>query len=286
MTEISRIRKGGMTERRDLENSLLQNYHSFSGPDIRPFFFVDPFCIDSVRNTAKVEYSSGKISEVTFNRIVNLINEVSRSPIVGFGEIQTLTVSMASSVGPVRRLGENKVIQYLNGARTIAGSMVFAMLNRDIFASILQGSLPGYRKEAFTKPEFIDEIPPFQILINGENEYGASASGLLVDVKMTNFGTTFSVDDLYTEATYSYVAGQYVPFVDDPIAVMNQKMTSTQETSVSQMALRNTYSSNGNTLNYEAAFKNVLNSYDPLNRKIALYNLSLLIAQTTKEGRL
>ena len=58
----------------------------------------------------------------------------------------------------------------------------------------------------------MDEIPPFNVLIRGANEYGAMSSGILVNVVLTNFGTTFSVDDLYTEATYSYVADYYFFF--------------------------------------------------------------------------
>lgn len=43
---------------------------------------------------------------------------------------------------------------------------------------------------------------------------------------MTNFGTTFSIDDIYTESTYTYVAEQYFPIseYDDSRTIRKQLM--------------------------------------------------------------
>jgi len=70
-------------------------------------------------------------------------------------------------------------------------------------------------KDSISSPDYIDEIPPFNILIRGSNEFGAVASSILSDVKLFNFGTTFSVDDLYTESTYNFVARHFTPFTND-----------------------------------------------------------------------
>jgi len=131
-----------------------------------------------------------------------------------FAELQTLTISSARSVFGVRRLGEHHVHQYTRGARTIAGSMIFTTFTRDVFAEFYRVS--GY--DNFTDPTapfFVDQIPPFHLLISAANEYGLHAQAALINVNLTNFGTTMSVHDLQLESTYTYVAQFFFPFIQD-----------------------------------------------------------------------
>jgi len=131
-----------------------------------------------------------------------------------FAELQTLTISSARSVFGVRRLGEHHVHQYTRGARTIAGTMVFTTFTRDVFAEFYRVS--GYDDfNDRTAPFFVDQIPPFHLLISAANEYGINANAALINVHLTNFGTTMSVHDLQLESTYTYVAQFFFPFVQD-----------------------------------------------------------------------
>jgi hypothetical protein len=186
---------------------------SFSGADIQCFIFGDQLAltndnnwVDSSPNLTQEEkaYIKAGISKSRDERLVSVL-----------GELQTITISSARSFGPVRRLGEIEPVCYKGGARTIAGTMVFAVMNKDVFAQMYQGLADGMSDNITRGPDFVDNMPPFHILIRGYNEYGASASALLIDVKITNFGTTFSVDDMFTESTYNYVAKHYIPFVND-----------------------------------------------------------------------
>ena len=186
---------------------------SFSGADIQCFIFGDQLAltndnnwVDSSPNLTKdeKEYVKAGISKSRDQRLVTVL-----------GELQTITISSARSFGPVRRLGEIEPVCYKGGARTIAGTMVFAVMNKDVFAQMYQGLADGMSENITKGPDFVDSMPPFHILIRGYNEYGASASALLIDAKITNFGTTFSVDDMFTESTYNYVAKHYIPFVND-----------------------------------------------------------------------
>lgn len=132
----------------------------------------------------------------------------------GFVEIQnklqTITVSSARSVMPVRRIGETNPADYTRGSRTIAGSMVFTTTLRDAFVSALSKSLKD--GEPSTEPTiFVDQIPKFGMAFQASNELGGVSSALLVNITLTNFGTTFSIDDIYTESTFTYVAEQYFP---------------------------------------------------------------------------
>ena len=186
------------------------SFNSYSGTDIQCFFFGD-----DIGGISDEIDASTRLSDTEKEQLFDQYDKFRTRIIRPFGEIQTLSVSSARSFGPIRRLGEITPIQYKGGARTIAGSMVFAVLNRDIFTDYMEGLLSGLTDDGWSKPTFMDEIPPFNVLIRGANEYGAMSSGILVNVVLTNFGTTFSVDDLYTEATYSYVADYYFPFTDD-----------------------------------------------------------------------
>ncbi len=130
-----------------------------------------------------------------------------------FAELQTLTISSARSVYPVRRLGEAHAHQYTRGGRTIAGTMVFTSFNRDVFAEFYR--LHG--TDVFNPhiPMHVDQMPEFSILIQAANEYGAIAHMGLVGVTLSNFGTTLSIHDLMVESTYTYVARYMFPFVSN-----------------------------------------------------------------------
>jgi hypothetical protein len=125
-------------------------------------------------------------------------------------KLQTLTVSSARSVSPVRRLGETTPTAYTRGSRTIAGSMVFTTGLRDAFVNMLSKS---YKDGEPTREPvlFVDQIPKFSMVLQANNELGGISTALLVNITLTNFGTTFSIDDIYTESTFTYVAEQYMP---------------------------------------------------------------------------
>ena len=59
---------------------------------------------------------------------------------------------------------------------------------------------------------FVDQIPKFDMVFQGLNEVeGIVSQAILRGVTLTNFGTTFSIDDIYTESTFTYVAEEYFP---------------------------------------------------------------------------
>jgi hypothetical protein len=215
---------------------------SFSGADIQCFIFGDQLAltndsnwVDSSPNLTQDEKEFVKvgISKSRDQRLVTVL-----------GELQTITISSARSFGPVRRLGEIEPVCYKGGARTIAGTMVFAVMNKDVFAQMYQGLADGMSENITKGPDFVDSMPPFHILIRGYNEYGASASALLIDAKITNFGTTFSVDDMFTESTYNYVAKHYIPFVSDWKQEIQTYETKIKETSAKPISELPSESSN------------------------------------------
>lgn len=133
------------------------------------------------------------------------------------GQVQTITISSARSIAPVRTLGTVPPAAYTRGGRTIAGTMIFSNLLRDAFIEHYQQG----RDDAETDFQsfFVDQLPSFDIILTAANEYGAIANSVIKGITITNFGTTMSVDDIYMESTYTYVAENFWPFVEDSATV-------------------------------------------------------------------
>jgi len=142
-------------------------------------------------------------------------------PFMVFGELQTLAISSFRSTGPVRCLGESAPRAILRGARTIGGSMVFAQFNHNAFHRMMRIS-QQYEVYNADEPFFIDQIPPFDILCLGSNEYGSTAGLSVGGVTIGQTGTTLSVHDIFTEATYTFTARYYIPW--SPLGSMRELM--------------------------------------------------------------
>jgi hypothetical protein len=122
-----------------------------------------------------------------------------------FAEIQTISISSTRSIAPVRVLGSSSPITYTRGARSFAGTMVFATINEDPFNSVFSVAASESMLASSTSLSS-DQLPPFNIVIVGANEKGGAAMHVLNGITLVNYGTTYSIDDMYTETTYSYVA--------------------------------------------------------------------------------
>lgn len=185
---------------------VTQNYTSFSGSDITVTFYVPPEKTFGL-NLLSVQDVLGRLPSSLFE---GRISEAGGFLVVG--NLQTISISSSRTVSPVRRLGESHVQIYTSGPRTIAGTMVFSMLYRNSFVEIFRRS----RFENLNEPFFVDMLPEMTIIIQAANELGHTGRQVISGVKIVNTGTTFSVDDLYTEETYSYVATHATPFIPDP----------------------------------------------------------------------
>ena len=121
-----------------------------------------------------------------------------------FGTLQTISYSIHQEKMPVRVLGNMNAKDWVFGPRTIAGSLVFAVLNKhwlvDIYDQLYENAeMKGWH--------FItDEIPPFNITISFANEYGFDSRMAIYGARLINEGQTMSVNDLYIENTYQFVA--------------------------------------------------------------------------------
>lgn len=61
------------------------------------------------------------------------------------------------------------------------------------------------------KPVYADELPPFDITLSMQNEYGQSAVLVIYGVEILNEGSGFSVDTVAAEKAYTFVARRIAP---------------------------------------------------------------------------
>lgn len=120
------------------------------------------------------------------------------------GSLQTLTYSVHMDKFPVRSIGNVNAKDYVYGPRTIAGSLIFAVFNKHFAYELLDKAREahGYNNYHF----LADELPPLNITVSLANEYGATARLAIYGVRIINEGQTMSVNDIYTENTYQFVA--------------------------------------------------------------------------------
>jgi hypothetical protein len=158
-------------------------FNSFSGADIIAYIHIPPQPI-------KGELVQGPNSET--------------EPVVGvLGNLQTISYSTFREVNPVRSLGKVYSDSYTRGPRTVAGTLVWTVLDQYVLAEALKYA---YVDDYDPSTILIDQIPPFNIIITFNNEYGDVATMGIYGIRIVNEGATFSIDDMITEQTNTFVA--------------------------------------------------------------------------------
>lgn len=120
------------------------------------------------------------------------------------GAFQTVTYSIHNGKSPIRVLGDMNVRRYVPGPRTIAGTLILTVFDRHWIKELL-GSYKKIKSE--TERYFLaDELPAFNITISCTNEYGHDAKLAIYGVTLVDEGQVMSINDVYTENTYTFFA--------------------------------------------------------------------------------
>ena len=120
------------------------------------------------------------------------------------GAFQTVTYSIHNNKCPIRVLGDMNVRRYVPGPRTIAGTLILTVFDRHWIKELL-GSYKKIKSE--TERYFLaDELPSFNMTISCTNEYGHDAKLALYGVTLVDEGQVMSINDVYTENTYTFYA--------------------------------------------------------------------------------
>lgn len=127
------------------------------------------------------------------------------------GDISTISISTHRESFPVRMCGRTNPIGYTRGPRTIAGTLIFSLIDMYPWYKLVSNSERPVWQHAATYP-LADSLPPFDITITFHNEHEQTGAVMrLFGVVIVDDGMTLSIDDLVTENTYSYIAAGIAP---------------------------------------------------------------------------
>lgn len=123
------------------------------------------------------------------------------------GEAQTVTYSLFRPIEPVYSLGSSKPTGFVRGQRTIAGSVIFTVFDRNVLLNAFYNAYSNNSNSACVDKEYLtDELPPFDMHLTFMNEYGVSAALVIYGCYIPTEGQVHSVEDMITENTIQYVA--------------------------------------------------------------------------------
>lgn len=145
-------------------------------------------------------------------------------PAIKLGQVTTITYSTYRETTPVRTIGRINAKGFSKGQRTIAGTIIFTVFEKHVINQL---------KEEIDYIKYIKklkpcELPPFDIMLSFGNEYGSSAKLFIYGVEVVDEGKIFSVEDMFTENTWSYMARD-IDLMDDIDAEQNAPLLSLGE---------------------------------------------------------
>lgn len=121
---------------------------------------------------------------------------------IDVGTASLISYSIYREKKQIRTIGAINTKGITKGPRTVSGRMVFTVV-REHIVEMIKRELPYMRS---IKNLIMDELPPFDVLVSFGNEYGASAGLVIQGVTFVDEQKTLTVDDLYTENIFTYLA--------------------------------------------------------------------------------
>ncbi len=129
------------------------------------------------------------------------------SPIT-IGSLTTISYSMYRNKKPVINIGRTNINGVTRGSRIFAGTMIFTLINqhwvRELQEEWTDKAGLSYLNDISELK--VDELPLFDIMIVSANEYGSAVAMYIYGIDFTDEAQTISVEDLFTENTFSFIA--------------------------------------------------------------------------------
>ena|SRR5258706_5751546 len=126
-------------------------------------------------------------------------------------ELQTLSISTHREKYPVRGMGATYPKGFVRANRTIAGSMIFTVFDRNVLYDFLESHPSDFDAHNPSTSAILDQIPPFDITVAFANELGQVSRMTIYGIEIVNEGQTMSIEDLLLENVVQYVARDYDP---------------------------------------------------------------------------
>lgn len=124
---------------------------------------------------------------------------------VVMGSLQTISYSIYRKLSPINCIGNVNAKDYVGGPRTVAGSLVFTVFHQH-WATELVNEFAKAEGYASNRKLLMDELAPIDLTIAMANEYGVNSRLAIYGVRLFSEGQVMSINDIYTENTFEYVA--------------------------------------------------------------------------------
>lgn len=131
--------------------------------------------------------------------------------------IATVSVSMYEAKSPVRRLGHASPVGFVGNVRSIAGSLIFIVVDEHPLASVMRNFklLKKHFDDDSTQKSYHQNgdvfnagmIPSFNLMLLYKNEVDSKGAGLRVNnLEFISEGVVTSVNDIVSEVVLQFVA--------------------------------------------------------------------------------
>ena len=134
---------------------------------------------------------------------------------ITLGNLTTFSYSSYRIKKPISTIGAINTKGVAKGGRVIAGTMVFTLMNKN-WINELVDSVP-WLSSMSDEIIYSDELPLIDLMIISANEYGKNSFMLVYGVDLTDEAQVVSVNDLYIENTFSFIAREVRPYNDKNI---------------------------------------------------------------------
>jgi hypothetical protein len=126
-------------------------------------------------------------------------------------ELQTISVSTFREKNAVRAFGKSNPSGWVRGQRTIAGSMIFTVFDRNVLFELLDFDPSDFDGDNKFTAAILDQLPPMDITITFANEYGSLSRMTIYGVEFVSEGKTMSIENLFLESEVQYIARDLDP---------------------------------------------------------------------------
>lgn len=154
---------------------------------------------------------------------------------ITIGSLTTISYSMYRNKVPVINIGRTNINGITRGSRIYAGTMVFTLINKHWLRELQDQA--DYLADFPTLKT--DELPLFDIMIVSANEYGSACSMFIYGVDLTDEAQTLSIEDLFTENVFKFVAREVSVF--DKIKINDSDIDIVKYYTVSTGQVKNYY---------------------------------------------
>lgn len=121
------------------------------------------------------------------------------------GELQTISYSIHREKSAVMLLGRVNPPCFTRGPRTIAGSLIFTVFDREVLEELIN-TYPDDTVDNDFSTILLDQIPPFDVTISFMNEDGYLSSMVIYGLEIVDDGQVMSINDMIIENVKAYKA--------------------------------------------------------------------------------